>query len=68
MNQKQSDFPHTPTKGAALLSRIGSVKKWGVRRKRGDSTTKTDAHGMYDRRTRISLTLTNTHLQFRIFH
>jgi len=29
----------TPTKGAALLSRIGSVKKWGVRRRRGDSTT-----------------------------
>ena len=40
--------PHTPTKGAALLSRIGSVKKWGVRRKRGDSTAPTDANGMYD--------------------
>jgi serine/arginine repetitive matrix protein 2 len=46
-------IPQTPTKGAALLSRIGSVKKWGVRRKRGDSTAPTDANGMYDRRTRL---------------
>ena len=46
-------IPHTPTKGAALLSRIGSVKKWNVRRKRGDSTTPTDASGTYDRRTRF---------------
>ena len=30
-------IPHTPSKGAALLSRIGSVKKWGVRRKRRDN-------------------------------
>ena len=37
-------IPQTPTKGTALLSRIGSVKKWGVRRKRGDSTA--DANGM----------------------
>ena len=58
--------PHTPTKGAALLSRIGSVKKWGVRRKRGDSTAPTDANGMYDSRTCFSLT--NTLLQFRVFH
>ena len=42
-------IPHTPTKGAALLNRIGSVKKWGVRRKRGDSTAPTGANGMYDR-------------------
>ena len=41
-------IPPTPTKGAALLSRIGSVKKWSVRRKRGDSTTAPpDANGMY---------------------
>ena len=58
--------PQTPTKGAALLSRIGSVKKWGVRRKRGDSTAPTDANGTYDNRTRFSLT--NTLLQFRAFH
>ena len=32
------------------MSRIGSVKKWGVRRKRGDSTAPTDANGTYDRR------------------
>jgi hypothetical protein len=38
-------IPQTPTKGAALLSHIGSVKKWGVRRKRGDSTAPTDAKG-----------------------
>lgn len=32
--------PSTPNgKGGALLSRIGSVKKWGVRRKRGGSVT-----------------------------
>lgn len=31
-------IPPTPSKGTALLSRIGSVKKWSVRRKRGDST------------------------------
>ncbi|KIM35749.1 hypothetical protein M413DRAFT_325892 [Hebeloma cylindrosporum] len=32
--------PATPTKGGAtLLSRIGSVKKWGVRRRRGTSST-----------------------------
>ena len=42
---------HTPTKGAALLSRISSVKKWSVRRKRRDSTAPTDANGMYDSRT-----------------
>ena len=47
-------IPHTPTKGVALLSRIGSVKKWGVRRKRGDSTAPADANGTYDRRTRFS--------------
>ena len=41
----------TTTKGAALLSRIGSVKKWSVRRKRGDSTSPTDANGMYGSRT-----------------
>jgi hypothetical protein len=41
-------IPQTPTKGAALLSRIGSVKKWGVRRKRGDSTAPTDANGLYE--------------------
>jgi hypothetical protein len=40
-------IPQTPTKSGALLSRIGSVKKWGVRRKRGDSTAPTDANGMY---------------------
>ena len=51
-------IPHTPTKGPALLSRIGSVKKWGVRRKRGDSTAPTDANGLYDSRTRFSLTNT----------
>ena len=45
-----ASIPHAPTKGAALLSRIGSVKKWGVRRKRGDSTAPTDANGTYDRR------------------
>ena len=59
-------IPHTPTKGTALLSRIGSVKKWGVRRKRGDSSTApTDANGLYDIRTHFSLT--NTLLQSRIF-
>jgi len=41
-------IPPTPTKGAALLSRIGSVKKWGVRRKRGDSTTPADTTAMPD--------------------
>jgi len=30
--------PQTPTKSAALLSRISSVKKWGVRRKRASTT------------------------------
>ena len=43
-------IPHTPTKGAVLLSRIGSVKKWGIRRKRGESIAPTDANGMYDGR------------------
>jgi len=37
--------PQTPIKGAALLSRIGSVKKWGVRRRRGDSTTPAEVTG-----------------------
>ena len=60
-------IPHTPTKGAALLSRIGSVKKWGVRR-RGDSTTPTNASGMYDSRTCFKVPLTNALLQFRVFH
>ncbi|KAF8815638.1 hypothetical protein BYT27DRAFT_6666426 [Phlegmacium glaucopus] len=50
-------IPPTPTKGAALLSRIGSVKSWGVRRKRGDSTTPADttaiANGMYMTKDRI---------------
>jgi hypothetical protein len=46
-------IPHTPSKGAALLSRIGSAKKWGTRRKRGDSTAPTDTNGMYDRMTRF---------------
>ena len=59
-------IPQTPTKGAALLSRIGSVKKWGVRRKRGDSTTPSDAKGTYDRTTRFSFTYTL--LRFREFH
>ena len=45
----QVSIPQTPTKGAALLSRIGSVKKWGVRRKRGESTAPTDANGMYEK-------------------
>lgn len=31
-------LPQTPAKGSALLSRIGSVKKWGVRRKRASTT------------------------------
>ena len=57
-------IPHTPTKGTALLSRIGSVKKWGVRRKRGDSTAPTDTNGSYNNSTRFSLT--NTLLQHRI--
>ena len=48
-----ASIPHTPTKGAALLSRIGSVKKWGVRRRRGDSTAPTDTNGMYNSRTRF---------------
>ena len=39
-------IPPTPTKGAALLSRIGSVKKWSARRKRGDSTTPADTTAM----------------------
>ncbi|KAF9524755.1 hypothetical protein CPB83DRAFT_909652 [Crepidotus variabilis] len=30
--------PQTPSKTGALLSRIGSVKKWGVRRKRASTT------------------------------
>ena len=50
-------MPQTPTKGAALLSRIGSVKKWGVRRKRGDSTP-SDAKGTYERTTHFSFTYT----------
>ena len=49
-SNEPASIPHTPTKGAALLSRIGSVKKWGVRRKRGDSTVPSDANGTYDRR------------------
>jgi hypothetical protein len=57
-------IPQTPTKGAALLSRIGSVKKWGVKRRRGDSTAPTDANGMYDK---TCFYLTNTLLQFRLF-
>ena len=58
--------PHTPSKGAALLNRIGSLKKWGVRRKKEDSTApNTDTNGMYDR---TRFTLTNTIQQFRVFH
>ena len=56
-------IPQTPTKGAALLSRIGSVKEWGVRK---DSTAPTDAKGTYDRTTRFSFT--NTLLRFRESH
>ena len=56
-------IPHTPTRGAALLSRIGSVKKWGARRKRGESTTPTDANGTYDSRTRLSPTYTHSDLE-----
>lgn len=46
-------IPPTPTKGAALLIRIGSVKKWGVRRRRGESTAPVDTLGMYDFLTRL---------------
>ena len=49
-------IPQTPTKGAALLNRIGSVKKWGARRKRGDSTAPTDTKGTFDKTTRFSFT------------
>ncbi|KAF9455212.1 hypothetical protein BDZ94DRAFT_1327687 [Collybia nuda] len=39
--------PSTPNgKGGALLSRIGSVKKWGVRRKRGGSVTPGEVVGV----------------------
>jgi serine/arginine repetitive matrix protein 2 len=38
-------LPQTPAKGSALLSRIGSVKKWGVRRKRA-STTPSEVIGL----------------------
>ncbi|PFH46288.1 hypothetical protein AMATHDRAFT_51142 [Amanita thiersii Skay4041] len=37
--QATPSTPSSSSKGGALLSRIGSVKKWGVRRKRGISTT-----------------------------
>ncbi|KIL63035.1 hypothetical protein M378DRAFT_198963 [Amanita muscaria Koide BX008] len=43
-----SNLPPTPsssTKGSALLSRIGSVKKWGVRRKRGESISQNNLPG-----------------------
>jgi serine/arginine repetitive matrix protein 2 len=39
-------MPATPTKGGAtLMSRIGSVKKWGVRRRRGTSSTPSEVIG-----------------------
>jgi len=39
-------MPVTPTKGGAtLMSRIGSVKKWGVRRRRGTSSTPSEIIG-----------------------
>ena len=35
-----------PTKGGAtLMSRIGSVKKWGVRRRKGTSSTPSEIIG-----------------------
>ena len=38
--------PVTPTKGGGtLLSRIGSVKRWGVRRRRGTSSTPSEVIG-----------------------
>ena len=52
---------HIPSKGAALLSRTGSFKKWGVRRKRGDSTAPADANGMYN--SNMHFFSTNTLLQ-----
>ena len=39
-------MPATPTKGGAtLMSRIGSVKKWGVRRRRGTGSTPSEVIG-----------------------
>ena len=39
-------MPATPTKGGVtLMSRIGSVKKWGVRRRRGTSSTPSEIIG-----------------------
>ena len=39
-------MPATPTKGdATLMSRIGSVKKWGVRRRKGTSSTSSEVIG-----------------------
>ncbi|KAF8968624.1 hypothetical protein BDZ97DRAFT_1755279 [Flammula alnicola] len=43
--------PATPTKGATLLNRIGSVKRWGVMRKRGTSTTPSEMIDSQDNET-----------------